>query len=186
VKAPLQIAFLTGQSDRCGAALSPAQAAFLDALPGAAVKVRVNFPYPAATPPYRPTPLARASWNNMTQYLASRSATFAQRHRPGVLALVERAEVTVFLAGSCGLGLLANLDLPASALARVRVFAYGPVARRLPACGLRRVRGRRDWIARFWTPHPDALVACGHLGYLGDAEVQELCAAYVRETRSTA
>ncbi|HYU34603.1 MAG TPA: hypothetical protein VEW48_20830, partial [Thermoanaerobaculia bacterium] len=68
MKPPLQILFLTGRSDPRSAALSPLQAAFLDALPAPDPwKVRVNFPYPAATPSYRATPLLRASWRNASQ-----------------------------------------------------------------------------------------------------------------------
>jgi hypothetical protein len=183
---PLQIAFLTGQSDPRGSALSPAQAAFLDALPApAAWKVRVNFPYPAATPAHRPVPLVRASWNNTRQLLGSYRQAFAARHRPPVVALLARARWTVLLAGSCGLELLANLDLPAAELERLHVFAYGAVAWRRPACDLRQVRGRRDWIARAGSrvalTAADSWVESGHLDYLGNPRVPELCGAFLRE-----
>jgi len=186
MRPPLQIAFLTGQSDPRGAALAPAQEAFLDALPApAAWKVRVNFPYPEATPPHRPTPLLRASWNNALQVLDSRRAAFAARHRPPVLALLARAERTLLLAGSCGLELLARLDLPAPELGRLHVFAYGAVCRRRPACDLRQVRGRRDWVARALTRidlgRSGAWVAGGHLDYLEDPEVLALCRAFLDE-----
>jgi hypothetical protein len=188
MRLPLQIAFLTGQSDPSGSALAPPQEAFLDALPTPDHwKVRVNFPYPEATPPHRPTPLPRASWNNSRQVLASRGPAFAESFRPPVLALLARAERTLLLAGSCGLELLANLDLPARALERLHVFAYGAVARRRPACDLRQVRGRRDWIAkalsRIDLGPADAWVACGHLDYLNDPEVLALCRAFLQEIR---
>lgn len=183
---PLQIAFLTGASDPRSVALSPVQAAFLDALPAPDDwKVRVNFPYPAATPPFRETPLLLASWRNGRQYLASRRPAFAERYRPQVLDRIARAERTLFLAGSSGLELLANLHLPAAALARLRVFAYGPVARRLPDCDCRLVQGRRDWISRGGFRAGRHQVDCGHLDYLSDPAVLALCRDYLRELRET-
>ena len=147
--------------------------------------MRVNFPYPEVTPPHRPAPLPRASWNNARQFLASRRAAFAARHRPPLLALLARAERTLLLAGSCGLELLANLDLPARELGRLHVFAYGAVCRRRPACDVRQVRGRRNWISRALTridlDRCDAWVAGGHLEYLEDPEVLALCRAFLDE-----
>jgi hypothetical protein len=183
---PLQIAFLTGQSDPRGSALSPSQKTFLDALPAPDDwKVRVNFPYPETTPPHRPMPLLRASWNNARQFLLSRRTSFAARHRPPLLALLGRAERTLFLAGSCGLELLANLDLPTRELERLHVFAYGTVAWRRPTCDLRQVRGRRDGVARVLSrvaPGPsDTWAECGHLDYLEDPNVLALCGAFVTE-----
>lgn len=188
---PLQIAFLTGQSDPSGSALSPEQERFLDALPGGPEgKVRLNFPYPEEARPRRPhreVPLLPASWNNYSQYLASRRPEFAARHRPAVSRLLARAETTLFLAGSCGLELLVNLDLPAGELAGVRVFAYGASARRRPACALRTVHARWDWVAllgaRGRLGPPDFRVGGGHLGYLRNPKVLELASAYVEEIR---
>ncbi len=188
MKPPLQIAFLTGRSDPRSAALSPLQTAFLDTLPAPdGWKVRVNFPYPAAAPPFRATPLLLASWRNSCQYLASRRAAFAGRHRAAVLDRLAAAERTLLLAGSSGLELLANLRLPAAALARLHVFAYGPVARRLPDCDCRLVQGRRDWISRAGLrPGGAARVDSGHLGYLADPAVLRLCSEYLQELRSEA
>ena len=182
MKPPLQILFLTGRSDPRSAALSPVQAAFLDALPvPEAWKVRVNFPYPAETPPFRPTPLLLASWRNGRQYLASRREIFAERHRAPVLARIEAAARTFVLAGSSGTELLGNLRLPAAALARLHVFAYGPVARRPPDCDHRLVQGHRDWISRAWFRTGAARVATGHMDYLADPEVLRLCTLYLHE-----
>lgn len=187
MKPPLQIAFLTGASDPRSAALSPVQTAFLDALPAPdAWKLRVNFPYPAATPPYRETPLLLASWRNGRQYLASRRPAFPERYRPRVLERIEAAERTFFLAGSSGLELLANLHLPGATLAHLHIFAYGPVARRLPDCDCRLVVGSRDRISRAWFPAAvspaGTRVACGHMDYLSDPAVLALCSTYLRET----
>ena len=187
---PLQIAFLTGQSDRSSSSLSPAQSRFLDALPVQdASKVRVNFPYPAETPPYRDTPIPRASWSNIRQTVGARRAAFRQRHREAVLALLARADRTLFLAGSCGLELLGSLELEQPVLSRLRVFAYGPVALRIPECGLRVVCARGDWISRLLAPaalvRKASRVEGGHLGYLADPQVAALCRAYVEELQGS-
>jgi hypothetical protein len=182
----LQVAFLTGQSDRAGSALSPLQERFLDALPlDEPAKVRVNFPYPASTRPHRETALLRASWNNVTQTLGARRAGFRERHRTAVSGLIERAGRTLFLAGSCGLELLGQLELDAATLSRVHVFAYGPVGRRVPVCDLRVVVGRGDWISLLMAPpavvRSAARVPGGHLAYLGETAVAALCRTYVEE-----
>jgi len=176
----LQVAFLTGQSHPASCALSPAQEAFLDrlALPDVAV-VRRNFPYGDVTPPYRDVALLAASWNNTRQYWRSRTIDFANRHRPDVVRLIDRADCTVLLAGSCGLELLTNLDLRAEDLARLRVFAYGAVARRRPACDVFAVLGRRDWIARAFGGPIDAAVDCGHMDYLETPDVLTLCRSFI-------
>jgi hypothetical protein len=182
VKPPLQIAFLTGASDPRSAALSPEQTAFLDALPAPdSWKVRMNFPYPRTTSPYRDIPLLFASWRNGCGYLASRRRAFAERYRPRVLECLGAAERTLLLADSSGIELLANLRLPAAALDRLHVFAYGPVARGLPGCDGRLVQGRRDLISRACFSTVDAQVEGGHLDYLGNPAVLALCRAYLQE-----
>ena len=177
---PLQVAFLTGQSDPGRCARSPQQRAFLDAVPvPEAARVPTNFPYDPQTPPYRDVPLATASWHNTRQYLRSRSARFADERRPSVVRMLARAEHTVILAGSCGLELLANLQLPSAALVRVHVFAYGPVARKRPACDVVVVCGRGDWLARRRRVQVDHEVSCGHMSYLQHPDVLALCRAFV-------
>ena len=189
MKPPLQIAFLTGQSNPGNAALSPQQKAFLEALPvPTAWKVPVNFPYPDLPQTFRKTPLPIASLHNLALYLRSRRPAFASRYAPAVLARIERAERTLFLAGSSGLELLANLHLPAAALARLHVFAYGPVARSLPSVDARFVQGR-DSISRlyFLVGLPKAHIArvgCDHLGYLSDPAVLALCVGYLKEIQA--
>jgi hypothetical protein len=177
---PLQVAFMTGQSNPSSCALSPVQDRFLDALPvPESARVRCNFPYLPDPLPHRHVPLARASWHNMRLYVASRDPAFADRHRPTVLRMLMRADRTVLLAGSCGLELLANLRLPEPSLDRVHVFAYGAVARRRPAIDLFTVRGRKDWIARCWGGQIDVTVKCGHMTYLEAPEVLALCKEFV-------
>jgi hypothetical protein len=177
----LQLAFLTGQSDPRSCALSPIQTRFLEALraPGAA-KVWSNFPYWTETPAHAETSLLRASVNNALQYLHARRPSFRARYREHLLDFLQAADRTLFLAGSCGLELLAGLELPAPALARIRVFAYGPVARRRPAVECRLVQGRRDWISRLWLGRPDVWIDAGHLDYLESPETRAACEDYLR------
>ena len=180
---PFQVAFLTGQSHPPNAALSPAQAKFLGALPvPASGRVALNFPYPceAADRPFTLVPLLIASVRNGRQFLASRHPSFAERHRPVVEAFIARADHTLFLAGSCGLELFNNLTLPPTTLRRVTIFAYGPVARRRPDCACLLVQGRRDWISRRYFPTVDVRVDAGHMNYLAGPAVLALATETVR------
>ncbi len=189
MKLPLQIAFLTGQSNPGNAALSPLQTAFLEALPVPTEwKVQVNFPYPDIPQTFRRTPLPIASLHNLSLYFRSRLPSFAATYRPVVLAQIDRAERTLFLAGSSGLELLTNLHLPSPALARLHVFAYGPVARRLPCCDAHFVQGR-DLISRlfFHVGVPKSQIArvdCDHLDYLRDPTVLALCTAFLNQVKA--
>jgi pimeloyl-ACP methyl ester carboxylesterase len=186
MRAPLQIAFMTGQSDPASCALSIQQSTFLDALAAPEIAtVRSNFPYTANSKPRTTPSLPRASWNNARQYLASRQPAFAERHRASVLTMLDGAERTVLLAGSCGLELLANLRLPQAILDRVHVFAYGAVARRRPVCDVLAVWGRRDVIARPWRRRDDHIVDCGHMTYLETPEVLTLCQEFIARRCST-
>ncbi len=179
---PLQVAFLTGQSRPPGTALTPAQRAFLDALPiPTAGRVIVNFPYSdAGSEESAPVPLLVASVRNARQYLSARRADFPLRHRRAVEALLSRAERTLFLAGSCGLELFNALALPDDTLRRVTIFAYGPVARRRPDCACVLVQGRRDWLSRRYFRAVDARVDAGHMDYLAVPAVFDLAADLVR------
>lgn len=177
---PFQAAFLTGRSDPRRCALSPLQRRFVDRLElprGAAVPL--NFPYEPG-PPYGETPLLLASFHNARIYLEARRPGFAERHAGPVRALLGRAEHTVFLAGSCGLELLAGLRLEPEVLERVSVFAYGPVARAPAGCRVLTVQGERDAISRWWLRKADHRVPCGHMDYLSCPEVLTLCREFIR------
>ena len=183
---PLQLAFLTGQSDPARCALSPTQMAFGEALlaPGRWLHP-LNFPYRPDPAPHRAVRLLRASWHNSRQYLSSRRHAFAREHERDLQALVQGAPHTVLLAGSCGLELLANLGLPEEALARLSVFAYGPVARRTPAVArLQAITGRHDWLSRLGWSGDATLVRGGHLGYLERPEVLALARRFVDQTQA--
>lgn len=176
----LQVAFLTGQSNPVSWALSPAQSAFLARLQRPErVLCHLNFPYQPDSAPHTPTPLLAASVRNGSQYLLSRRHTFADRYQGALITLLSNARHTVLLAGSCGLELLANLRLPPSALARVSVFAFGPVARHAPQCRFVLVQGRRDWISQCFFHTVTHRVDCGHMDYLYQDSVYTLCEAFI-------
>lgn len=173
---PVQVLFLTGQSDPARCALSPEQQAFLDALPlPSSAKLSINFPYRADTQPWRAIPLLIGSVNNARQYARSRRPVFAADHAAHMQQLIAQARRTLILAGSCGLELFVNLQLPREALKTVHIFAYGPTARRRPDCACVLVQGRRDWISRCWFRTVDHLVDCAHRDYLQSPEVLTLC-----------
>ncbi len=172
----LVIAFLTGQSNPGNCALSPAQNRFLSALAGPERElVSVNFPY-AATGPYQPTSLLRASWNNAYLYLNARRRGFAEKYREPVAAVIKRGGHAVFLCGSCGLELFNNLALPPALEDRCTLICYGPVARRLPARARTVIaQSKRDFLSRRCFPNTEALLRCGHMGYLDDPGFMLVC-----------
>ncbi len=164
----LQLAFLTGQSDPARCALSPQQRAFGQALlePGRVLHP-CNFPYDAATPDHQPAALLAASWHNTRHYLRSRRPGFAAAHGPALAQLLQAAPHTLLLAGSCGLELLANLELPPALAQRCSVLAYGPVARRAPQVAqLQVLVGRQDWVSRLGWRGARQWIDSGHMDYL--------------------
>lgn len=182
--APIRIAFLTGRSDpsRCG--LSPQQQSFLGALraPGREPVDR-NFPYAAPQSGHVAVPLPLAAWRNLGDYIGARRPAFAARHRASVLSAFAGDGAVVLLAGSCGLELLANLQLEAAVRARLHVFAYGPVARQAPdVARLLCVQGRGDWISRVGWRGPVHRVDGGHMDYLRQPEVRWLCEDFIAAT----
>ncbi|HWJ09628.1 MAG TPA: hypothetical protein VNS46_09655 [Nocardioides sp.] len=172
----LQVLFLTGQSDPRSCALSPVQDAFLDDLPvPETAKVRLNFPYDAASAPYRTVPILIGSLRHLVLFwrIHLLRRRWAARHRPQVEEQLRPADRTLVLAGSIGLDLLGRLDLPRDLLDRLTVVAYGAVATRPPDCRTIRVASRGDHLARWWSR--DVEVDCGHLDYLSSPELAALC-----------
>jgi hypothetical protein len=174
-----QIILLTGQSDPRRCALSPLQQAFLDQSVPYEARVPTNFPYDSSSARYRPTPLAIAGIRNAWQYFGSRSRSFRTQHIDRIIRLIERRERTVFLTGSCGLELFNNLDLPSSLDERIRLFAFGPVARRPPDCEHLLVGSRKDWLSRCFFPNPNHWVDCSHMDYLRSPGVRTLWTEFV-------
>lgn len=179
---PLQVAFLTGQSDPGTCALSPTQTAFLESLPvPAEARHPLNFPYDDQLAPWRPTPLWLGSLRHARLAIAIRRRAWAARHRDRVAATLSGAERTMVLAGSIGLDLLGRLDLPADVLDRLTVVAYGAVSTRPPRCHTVRVVSSDDLLARWW--RADVVVTGGHLEYLAAPELRQLCCDLLAEMR---
>lgn len=176
----LQVAFITGRSMPGNLALSPEQQAFLERVtPPGALPVYANFPWESGQAGWQPTGLLRASLNNAREYLNARKPEFTRRYQPVAQALLESAEHTVLLAGSCGLALFNQLALPPPFLDRVSVFAWGPVAHQRPGCRHLLVQGSQDLISRLWLRDVDACIRSGHMGYLSHPELVPLCRNFI-------
>ncbi|EKS7108780.1 hypothetical protein [Enterobacter ludwigii] len=180
----LNIAFITGRSRPGNLALSPVQSLFLQSLlTEGAMPVTENFPWIPQNQPWCDTGLLRASCSNARDYLTSRRAAFGERYRNIAIALLESADHTLLLSGSCGLELFNNLHLPSSVLSRVSIFAYGPVARQRPDCHHFLVQGQQDWISRLWFHQADERIPCGHMDYLSQTELVCLCQRFINQIR---
>jgi hypothetical protein len=178
-------AFLIGQSDPSSNALTPVQRGFFAACGLAEGEVlKWNFPYDPSREVHRQISLWRASWNNSRQYLASRKPAFPESCRQPVLDRFASVPRVVLVAGSCGLELLVNLQLPAEFLAKTWVFALGPVSRSIPDCArIVMIQGRSDYISKAWHRHADHQVGCGHMGYLTCPEVVRLFTQFYQEAK---
>lgn len=176
----LQIAFITGRSLPGNFALSPSQRAFMATLNREGRCLAVNFPWAMGVDDWRATPILQASWNNACDYLGSRRPAFSQTYQEATRKLLASADHTLLLAGSCGLELFNNLQLPAADLLRVSIFAYGPVARHRPTCRHLLVQGQKDWISRFWFRDVDTHIACTHMNYLAQPALSDLCRRFIR------
>lgn len=118
---------------------------------------------------------------NVRNFLGARRHQARTQHRERLVTFLEQAPATVFLAGSCGLELLAGLELPEATLQRLTVIAYAPVARRpLPRTRLVTVRGRFDMLSLLFFPRVDHLIPGGHLDALAQPEFFELCVAVIQ------
>ena len=167
----LGVAFLTGQSLPGSCELSPLQHQFAQQLIRKGVHLEpLNFPYREDMQPYRPSSLLSASFANICQYFCSRSRRFSDRYQQQLRLLFDKHPHTLILAGSCGLELLNNLDLPAEYQQRVHVLAYGPVARHRSGFPCTLVQGRRDWLSWYFFPQTDFIIDCGHMNYLYSPE----------------
>lgn len=181
MKSSLQVAFITGRSRPDCWLLSPQQTAFFDRLGvPSAQRVGVNFPWQDQPEHnYQAPGLLRASLNNAREYLGSRQGDFVRRYQAQALSLFERADRTLLLSGSCGLELFNNLQLPGGVLSRISLFAWGPVARKRPACHHLLVQGHRDLISRLWFPQADIRIESGHMDYLTRPGLPELCRQFL-------
>lgn len=169
-------AFITGHSVRGCTGLSAEQRDF-QIRSGIALDrwLPHNFPYHETFAFPEPFSLLSGSVNNVAHYFRSRFPAFRKAHRDSVAAEFLSCRRVILLAGSCGLELLNNLELPQDVLRRVHVFAYGPVSRRLPAvarCLV--VQGTHDFISRAFHRKADHRFPCPHMGYLSAPETLRL------------
>lgn len=173
---PLKVVLLSGLSNPQSCALSPAQTGFLAALDVAEeAKVYWNFPYVPGEA-WRTTPLWLASWRNYRQYrLASRDAyrLNAQRHWR---ALVRSTERLVVITLSCGIEIVNQCVDIDDTRRDIHIIALGPVAHARPTLPHTLVQGSRDSISKFFFNDADVVIdGVGHMDYLGDRQVAELC-----------
>lgn len=177
------VGFITGQSVPGCTGLSTEQQAFQKRTEVPAERwLQNNFPWHETYPFPEPFQLLAASWNNVRGYLASRQPAFAEQHRELVIQKLADYDTIILLAGSCGLELLNNLNLPKDLRARLHVFAYGPVSRQRPevaSCFI--VQGERDWLSRFYHRQADRRYPCPHMGYLEAPETLTCFNAFYRE-----
>ncbi|NTZ51099.1 hypothetical protein [Citrobacter gillenii] len=182
IKPDLQIAFITGRSRADNCSLSPAQATFIQQVVGHHQHVDVNFPWTVQSVPWLATGLLRASVNNAREYLGAQHVSFALRYRQQALEMLASASHTLLLSGSCGLELFNQLHLLPEWLARVSVFAFGPVAGRRPDCHHLLVQGDQDCISRCWFRQADQRIACSHMNYLEQPQLAALCRRFIADT----
>lgn len=144
--------------------------------------LRYNFPWQETFPFPEPFQLLSASLNNVLHYFESRRQVFREAHRSVVVELFAEYDAVILLAGSCGLELLNNLDLPEQTRQRLHVFAYGPVSRNRPqvaSCFL--VQGEQDLISWVFHREVDIRFPCGHMSYLTAPKTLSLFESYYRK-----
>jgi len=140
-----------------------------------------NFPYRQTYPYPERFSVLSASIHNVAHFLRSRRPAFKQRYRDAVAEILSPYEAVILLAGSCGLELLINLDLPAEIRRRLHVFAYGPVSLRRPeTASLFIVQGKYDFISRFFHREAHQRIRCFHMGYLLAPETLRLFQDFCR------
>jgi hypothetical protein len=177
------VAFITGHSVRGCTGLSREQREF-QIRSGVPMEnwIPYNFPWIETSPFPERLSLMSASWNNVQHYMASRRPEFIEKHRAEVVAKFSIHDAVILLAGSCGLELLNNLDLPVHTRQRLHVFAYGPVSRRRPevaSCFM--VQGERDLLSWAFHRKVDECFPCSHIGYLATANtMRQFKAFYLR------
>ena len=181
-----RVVFVSGLSNPRHCGLTPRQLSLLENLGVPSDQlVRWNFPFVASddSPPPKIS-LPRASWNNVTQYLAFRGRGRLGRMIVHWRNLVDSTGRLDVIALSCGAELLLRIEQQGSLGGNTRMLLLGPVASLplSPACY--GIGGSRDWVARWFGPRVHVqLEGLGHLDYVTDPRVQEIAAAWV--TRST-
>lgn len=176
--------FLTGQSDYRSCSLSPIQQKIEHELTRLDVEVQpLNFPYQEQMAPYREVNILFASLTNITIFFQSRRLSFAQRHRDQLCEISSQNAITLVLAGSCGLEIFNNLRLPNEVTKKMHIFAYGPVARKIPDSTFTFIQGKNDWLSKCFFSNVLNSVKCGHMDYLQSPEVLAILKCTVEKLR---
>lgn len=176
------VAFITGHSVRGCTGLSREQIDFQQRSQVAQEHwVPHNFPFQETFAFPESVGLLRASLNNVRHFVESMLPAFQRRHRAQVIKLFAAHEAVILLAGSCGVQLLHQLDLPAEILRRVHVFAYGPVSFQRPStASLFVVQGKNDLLSRCFYPAANHRLVCSHMDYLRAPETLALFHSFYR------
>lgn len=173
---PLKVVLLSGLSNPRSCALSPTQTDFLGALdvPDDA-KVYRNFPYvPCGA--WSKTPLWLASWRNYRQYRFASRDPYRSNARHHWRALVRSTQRLVVITLSCGIEIVNQCVDSDDAAHDIHIIALGPVAHARPTLPHTLVQGSRDSISKFFFNDADVVLdGLGHMDYLGDTRVAELC-----------
>lgn len=178
--ASFQVAFITGMSNPNSWHLSPDQKNFIEQLNLNREEINLlNFPYNAGSKPFKKINIIRASYENAKIFCFSYLKGYQKKYVPSIRALLDRTEYTLFLSGSCGLHLLSKLELPEGYWGKIRVFSYGPVSMCKPPCNVLSVQGEKDRISRFFLKKVDYIVPGGHMSYMEEKQVVDICQAYI-------
>lgn len=174
--------FMTGQSDPESCSLSPVQNNVANMLHKIGLETHpLNFPYTQNLRPFRQVHLLSASLSNARVFLQSKGPRFRDYYRDNVCQLLSANDRTLILAGSCGLEILNNLDLPSDLKERLHVLAYGPVARTTSTIECTFIQGKRDWMSRLCFPEAKHEVDCGHMEYLTNPRTLGLIKQYAQQ-----
>ncbi len=174
--------FMTGQSDPESCSLSPVQNNVANMLHKIGLETHpLNFPYIQNMRPYRQVHLLSACLSNARIFLQSKGPNFRDCYREDVCRLLSTNDRTLILAGSCGLEILNNLDLPCDLKQSLHVLAYGPVARRNSTIACTLIQGRRDWMSRLCFRSAKHEVDCGHLEYLTNTQTLGLIKQHAQQ-----
>ncbi|WP_158658169.1 hypothetical protein [Agarilytica rhodophyticola] len=181
----LQVAFITGKSNPKSWCLSPPQKKFINSLGLKKEEISLlNFPYCKSSETFKPVNIVQASYENIKIFCFSQTKVYRQKYLSSVREFLDNTSYTLLISGSCGLELLSNLRLPKSYQNKIHIFAYGPVSIKMPPANSILVQGEKDWISRIFFKEVDFLVPGGHMSYMDQEEVIDICRQYILKTKS--
>lgn len=163
--APKRLVLISGLSNPQDCRLRCEQSAFLSRVACGVPWVDRNFPFvdlPSIVDASFSLP--RASWNNLHQYFCFRSRDWLRRAWPHWQALRESCEELLIVTLSCGLELVTRMlieerlvssrdrELPHRIRSVPQVLALGPVASTQLEGSVECLKGRKDWVSRWYGP----------------------------------